>query len=122
MRSRGGVLPIAVIGLIVLMFTLAAFFLLEIGGSALNIWALGFLLLSEVILFGGLIGLRLNKTGHSEVFMKSGVTTALALYFAATLIGVLLSGFFGDNLGAFVLMELGVLALFAIITISILAF
>ena len=73
-------------------------------------------------MFGGLIGVRHTKAGHSTVFMSSGMTVTLALYFAVTLASVFLSGLFSGNLNAFILMELGIIALFAVITISILAF
>ena len=122
MRNKSVTLPISAIGVIVVLFTLAMYFLLDIERNALNRWALGFLLLSEVIMFGGLIALRRAAPVHSSVFVKSGVTAALSLYFATTINSVFLSGLFTNNLNAFILIELGILALFAIVTITILAF
>jgi len=121
MRSKTGVVAIGVIGIIVVAFSLTAFFLLNIERVAVNGWALAFLLLSELALFGGLIGLRFTGANHSKVFLESGVSVALSLYFASTLVSVLFAGAFRENLNTFILIELAVIALFAIITISIIA-
>ncbi|MCL2365821.1 MAG: hypothetical protein FWC75_02110 [Oscillospiraceae bacterium] len=121
MRSKSGVLPISLIGIIMVALTLVAFFLLDIERIAVHIWALAFLLLSEVVLFGGLIGLRFAGASHSSVFLRAGVSTSLVLYFVATLISALFAGFFRDRINSFILIELAIIAFFAIITISILA-
>jgi len=118
MRSKNGVMAIGVIGIIVIVFSIAAFFLLDIERIAVNSWALAFLLLSELTLFGGLIGLRFTGEYHSTVFLKSGVTTALSLYFIATLISALFAGSFRENLNIFILIELAIIAFVAIIIIS----
>ena len=119
MRSKNGVIAIGIIGLIVVIFTLAAFFLLDIEKISMNIFALAFLLLSEVVLCSGLIGLRFADENRSAVFLKAGVSTSLSLYFAATLITVLLAGNYIKKLNTFILIELAVIVLFAIVTISI---
>jgi len=119
MRSKNGVIAIGIIGLIVVIFTLAAFFLLDIEKISMNIFALAFLLLSEVVLCSGLIGLRFADENRSAVFLKAGVSTSLSLYFAATLITVFLAGNYIKKLNTFILIELAVIVLFAIVTISI---
>ena len=121
MQNRSGVVSIGIIGIIVIAFSLAVFFLLGIEKTAVNVWALAFLLLSETVLFGGLIGLRLVGVSHSMIFLKSGVTAALSLYFVVTLISVFFVGAFKENLNTFIIIELSIIALFAIITISIFA-
>ena len=121
MQIRNGVLPIGIIGIIVVAFSLAVFFLLGIEKTAVNVWALTFLLLSEIVLFGGLIGLRFTGANHSKVFLKSGVTVTLLLYFVATLISALFAGAFKENLNTFILIELAIIVLFAITIISIFA-
>jgi Zn-dependent protease with chaperone function len=55
------------------------------------------------------------------VFFKSGVTSVLLLYFLATVIVSIFAGRFRENLNTFILIELGIIALFAIATIAILA-
>ena len=119
MRNRNGVMPIGIIGIIVVAFSLAVFFLLDIEKSTLNLWALALLLLSEIVLFGGLIGLRFTGANHSKVFLNSGITVTLLLYFVATLISVLFAGAFMENLNTFFLIQLAIIALFVIITIFI---
>lgn len=122
MRNSNGVIRIGIIGLIVIVFSLAAFFLLDIERIPLHWWALTFLVLSEVVLFSGLVVMQFSGANHSRVFMKSGVTTTLSLYFVATLISVFLANSFQNNSNAFILLELFIIALFAIIIITILAF
>lgn len=121
MRIKNGVLSIGIVGLIVIAFSLAVFFLLDIEKNAVNIWALSFLLLSEAVLFGGLIGLRFAGGNHNAVFLRAGVTTTLSLYFAATLISVFFTGSFEDELKKFILLEIAIVALFLIAAISIIA-
>ena len=122
MKSRSSILPIGIIAAIVLALTLAAFFLLDIEKIAANIWALSFLLLSICALFGGLIGLRFTNPRHDGVFTRVGVTAALSLYFGATLISVFFAGLFKERLNTFIFIELAIIAFFAIIIVSILAF
>ena len=121
MRKNQSITAIAVVGSIVVLFTIIAFFLLGIERTSLNWLALMFLLLSEGVLFGGLIALRFAGAKHSRVFLTTGITTTLSLYFAVTLVSVLLAGFFGENLNGFILMELGIIALFAVIIVCVLA-
>ena len=121
MRNKNGIFSIGIIGLIVIVFSLAAFFLLDIEKISVHIWALTFLLLSEIVLFGGLIGLRFTGGNSSIVFLRSGISTALLLYFAATLVSVFFSGMFKEKLNTFILIELAIIVLFSIIIISILA-
>lgn len=121
MKNKNGVVPVAIIGVIAIAFSLVAFFLLNAERVAVHWWALAFLLLSEVIMFGGLIGLRHTTANHSSVFLKIGITTSLSLYFGITLVSVLLAGLFRDNLNVFILIELAIIALFAIVSISIFA-
>lgn len=122
MRVIRGVMSLAIVGFIIIVFSLAAFFLLDIEKIKLFGWALTFLLLSECVLFGGLIGLRFLGEKHSGVFLKAGTTSALLLYFIATLISVLCAGFFRERFNTFILMELAIIALFAIVTVSLLVF
>jgi peptidoglycan biosynthesis protein MviN/MurJ (putative lipid II flippase) len=79
------------------------------------------LLLSEFVLFGGLIGLRFTGVNHSKVFLKAGITVSLSLYFIAVLVSVLFAGGFRENLNIFILIELAIIVLFAVIAISIFA-
>jgi len=121
MKNRAGVLAVGIIGLIVIAFTVTAFFLLEIERVPVNWFAFAFLLLSEVAFFGGLIGLRLAGAKHSRVFLRAGVSTALSMYFGATLVSVLFAGMFSERLYTFILIQIAIVVLFSIITIAIIA-
>ena len=120
-RNKVGVISLGIIGTIIITFTLATFFLLGIERIAVNIWALAFLLLSETALFGGLIGLRFAGTDHSKLFLRAGISSALSLYFVATFVSVLFAGAFKERLNTFILIELAIISLFAIIIIAICA-
>ena len=120
-NNSSSVLPIVIIGLIVVGVTLAGFFLLNFGRTAVGAWALAFLLLAEVMLFGGLIVIRLKSAGHAPVFMKAGISTALVFYFFAAAINAFVSRFFTTNLNSYVFLQLATFAFFAIIIIALAA-
>ena len=122
MHKKGGALTIIVIGLIVLAVTAAVFFLLDIERSHLNLWALGFLVLSELILFIGLLALRSSKKIHSNIFLKAGANIALFIYFIVTLISIYFTNRFSERLNTFILIEVAIIALFLIVIILIGAF
>jgi len=115
-------MPISIIGLIVMVFSVATFFLLDVERVAVNTWALVFLLLSELVLFGGMIALRFSGANYSRFFQKTGITTTLTLYFVVTLISVFFAGSFRGSINVFILIELAIIAFFAIILISFIAF
>ena len=121
MNNKSGVLPILIVGLIVVGLTLAGFFLLNFDRTVVGVWALAFLLLSEVALFGGLIAVRLKSEGHAPVFMRAGVSVALVLYFLATLVIFFTSRLFSANVNAYIFLQLATVAFFAIIIVSLLA-
>jgi len=122
MQKGIGIKSLALIGILVIALTLAVFFLLEIATVTVNVSALVFLLLAEVVLFGGLIGIQFSGANHSRVFLASGLTGALLLYFVSTLILTFLAGLFRERANAYILIELGVVVLFAITAIAILSF
>ena len=122
MNNQSGIVPIGAVGIIIIAFTIGAFFLLGIERITINWVGLIFLLLSEIVLFFGLIGLRFSNLRHGNVFLKTGVTSALSLYFIFTLASMLLTRTLGDRINMFILIEIAVIVLFAVITIAILAF
>jgi len=119
MPTNTNTTSVALIGVIVIAFTLAVYFLLGIEMSGTNGYALAFLLLAELILFGGLIGVQFSGQNHSKVFLVSGFTGALLLYFFVTLILTFLAGWLKESEKLFILLELGALVLFAITAISL---
>jgi len=122
MNSKGSVLAIGAIGIVKIIFTITAFFLLDIEYTATNIWALLFLLQSEAILFAGLIYLRFTDERYNGIFLKAGLTTSLGLYFIATLLCSIFAGAFRDNLNWFILIQIAIISLFVIVTIALFAF
>ena len=118
-RNDSGFAAIGVIGAIVIAFTVGAFFLMNVERTALNVWALSFLLLSEVVLFAGMICLRYTRS--AAVFVRSGAVVVLWMYFFVTLATVLFARAFADHLNGFVLLQLGIVALFAISMVAIVA-
>ena len=119
MQGKNGVVSTGIIGVIIIAFSLAAFFLLNIEKTDLNKWALFFLLLSEITFFAGLILLRYSKAHFSNTFTISGITASLSLYFVFTLISLLFVSRFKEMLNTFILIEIALIALFAIIIIVI---
>ena len=122
MKNRNTVIPISIIGLIAAAFTLTAFFLLEIPKTPVNIWALVFLLFSETVLVLGIIMLRFSKARYSGAFLKAGITIVLTLYFFAALLCVFMAGGFSERLNTFILLELAVIAVTAVLIIAVLAY
>ena len=117
-----GVKSTGAIGALIVVFTIIAFFLLNIERDALHIWALSFLLLAEVALFSGLILIRFAGGGHSPVFLRSGVTTTLILYLAVTFASMLTVPWFKEHLNRFILMQLLFIVAATVIVIAMLMF
>jgi FlaA1/EpsC-like NDP-sugar epimerase len=122
MKSKSSMSIVGIIGGIIVAFTLAAFFLLDYDRVAVHWWALTFLLLSEVVLFSGLVGLKYADRTYNGFFYRSGIFTTLSLYLLATLIVALLVGFFRENVNIFILIHLAIITLFAIIILLLYSF
>jgi len=122
MQGKTGVIPAIIIGLIIIVITVAVFFVIEVEKTTLHYSALLFLLLSEFALFSGLVGLQFLGSKHSKVFMRSGITVTLILYFVVTLISIVFTNAFEGKNSSFVLLEVVIVAIFAIITVIIFAF
>jgi len=111
------------VGAIVIGFTLVAFFLLDFERLAIHWWALFFLLLSELVFFGGLISIPSMRGERNKVFLRAGLGTALFLYFAATAITVIsFTWFFSINLNHFILIQLAIVAFFGVVSVLMLSF
>ena len=122
MKNHDVIMPMGIITIIAFVLIIVAFFLLDIERISLNYWALAFLLLAQVAVFGLMVFARFSNVQYSGAFLKIGVASASFLYFLATIIGVFLVRFFTDNLNRFVLMHLVIIALFAIVVIFIFAY
>ena len=116
-------IKIGIVGAIVIAFTVALFALLDFYWLALHTWALAFLLVAEIVFFGGMIAMSFAERGHNRVFFRSGLSSALFLYLITTIFAVILFAWiFPLQVNVFVLIHLGLIALFAVITVLVLAF
>ena len=115
-------IKIGIVGAVVIAFTIALFALLDFYWLALHTWALTFLLAAEIVFFGGLIAISFFQQSHNKVFFRSGLTSALFLYLIATiLVANVFTWIFPLAINIFVLINLGIIALFAVILIAVLA-
>ena len=118
-RSIGALM---IIGVIVVAVTVGAFFLLNIEKIVLHTWSFSFLLLAEFVLCVGLILTKTLVGNHSGIFVRAGIPSALLLYFITVVICTFLTRCFQDNLNTFILLQLVVIAVFAIAIVLILTF
>jgi len=116
-----GTLATGIIGGIVIVFTVALFLLLNFERATVHWAAFGFLLLSEIILFGGLIGVRFAGDSFGKLFIRAGLSSTLFLYFVFTLISFVIAGLFEENLNLFIMLQITIVSLFVIIAIATLA-
>ncbi len=101
---------------------LAGFFLLGIEKTALNFWALGFLLFSITFsIFVSLAGDFLRST-RENVFNIVGVYSAIAIYHIAVIICTVFTPIFRENIGTFIFIQIAINVVFIIILIAIIGF
>jgi len=122
LNIKKSVFPMVLVGIILISFTVTAFLLLEFEKTVFNYCALAFLLLSEAVLFTGLVCLRFTGKNNNPVFLKTGMSAALVLYFLATLASVFIGGLLISNLNIFILIELAIIVLFSIAAIAVYSF
>ena len=117
MMRIGNRMPVLIIGAITVALTVAVFFLTGIDmESALNTLGLAFLLLSELILFGGLYAVLGQEP---SVLQRAGVISSLIIYFTATLISVLALCSIAVGRNTLIIVQLTIIAFFAIIIICV---
>jgi len=116
------ILPYILIFGIIIVFSLVAFLLLNIELSTINVWALIFILISEVVAFIILTYLRTSENSCNTIFIKSGITVSASLYCIATLVCSVLAIVFMSNLNLFILIQIALMSLFAIIMIIMFSF
>jgi len=110
-------IPIILIFAIIVIFTLTAFFLLNIELTTINIWALIFILVSEIAAFITFAYLRVSENCRNNIFLKSGTIVSVSLYFIASLIFNIIAIMFMNNMNIFILIQVALISLFAIIII-----
>lgn len=107
------------IGAIVIATTLAIFFLGEplSTKSRLEWLSLAFVILSEIALFTGTTILSAQVSPTSKIIMHSGMLSTLFIYWLATLVGVFFKDLFKDNLSGYIILQVIIIAITAIIII-----
>ena len=116
-------MKVGIIGAIVMLFTVALFALLSFEWLVLHTWSLVFTLLAQIVFFGGLVAISFFEQSHNKVFFRSGLTSALFLYLMATiLVTNVFTWMFPLSINIFVLINLGIIAFFAVILVAVLAF
>lgn len=122
MNRRSKVFSNISIGLIVIIITLVVFFVgfQKVEKTNLDYLALMFILLSEVALFIGLVILLTNEAPMSSIIIRSGVISTLSIYWLLTIIVYFIyKNTYKDSVGGFAAVQLILMALVAIITISL---
>ena len=126
-EKRNGA-PLAIIGIIVISFTIVAFVMFDIERVAVYFWALVFVLLAETALF---VGLHMSAiTGDYSVPGSSKIRTkarfpayphslSCILYLVATVVFSFFTESYKDRPGAFILINIGIIALCAIIVLAL---
>lgn len=122
MDKRSKVFSNISVGVIAIIITLVLFFVgfEKVEKNSLDYLALMFILVSEVALFAGLILLIINEAPMSSIIVRSGVISTLSIYWLLTIITYLVyKNAYKDSVGGFVSVQLILMALAAIISISL---
>ena len=114
MQDRTSGKSLALVSFILLAMAIVLFlFFADVEGILLRWLAFFFILLSGLVLVAGIFVLGFMDKNHNKVFLWSGVCSTLFIYFFATFgLGFVSSGF---RLGVFVVVNLVVVALTAIL-------
>ena len=116
------ILPLILIFSIIIVFTLVAFFLMSVELSAINVWALIFIVISELAAFSLFTYLRITKKSIDNVFLKSGTIMSVSIYLIATLTFGIIAIILMNNLNIFFLIQIAIISLFAIVMILLFSF
>ncbi len=111
-----------IICLIIATVTLVTFFVGFSKGerTSFDYTSLLFVMISEFALFAGLILLSINRTYMKTALIRSGIITTLSGYWIlTTLISLFLKRIFNDNLGSFITVQIIIMSITAIISITL---
>lgn len=121
MKTGTGKISILIIGIIVVAVSIVVFATRSISVIPVYQVAFGFLLLAEVVFFVGLIFSPSKEIGD-KIISVAGITAMSIIYLIATIILSLFAGFFMGNLKNFVVIEIVIVAICAVIGIVIVMF
>jgi hypothetical protein len=115
----------SLIALIVIITTLIVFLSVNAvhGRTAIDWYALVFVLISEAALFGSIFMISTGKSTMHNNLIKLGIVTTLFFYWVASVaISTLARGIFVNSIGGFVTIQIILCAIAAIITIILFMF
>lgn len=98
---------------------IVGFLLLDIEKVALVFWAFGSLLFSLVVSLLVMVILVVPKGDKERVFYTAGLSSLVWIYTTAVVISILFLKSFADRLNSFILLQIGINALFFITSIVI---
>ena len=120
MQNRAGNKSISVVNLILLAMAVGLFlFFVDIEMIILRVLALIFIVCAGVVLVAWPIFFAFAARNYSPVFLNAGVSSTLFLYFFATVILAFLVNVFGGNVGLYVVTNLVLIAVTAIVVIIV---
>lgn len=113
--------PILSIGFIVIATTLVIFFLGDsIFDKTILEWlSLAFVVLSEIALFAGITITSLQVSPTNKMLIRSGMISTLFIYWLITVVCALFKNLFNDNLSGYIVLQIIIIAITAIIIISL---
>ncbi len=122
MEKSSRIVFIGMVGVFAVIVTLSIFFLSGFERTVINGWALFFVLLSELSLFGGLAVLGNIKSRFSRTAAITGITAVLFLYLMVSVASCFFAELFHGDLNAFLTFEFTAIAAAAAVIALILVF
>jgi len=113
---------LSIIGAITIAVTLGIYLLLDFTKTPVNNMGISFALLAELALVCFIIGIGFMPKNPNKLFLRAGMIGALSLYLVATVILLIISGSFNENINLLWIFEIVALAAVLIIAILILLF
>ena len=110
------------VGIIVIAVTLGVYLLLEFTKTPANNIGISFVLFAELALFGFIIGMGFMSKKPNSLFLRAGIISGLSLYFIATVILLIISNIFSDNINDLWIFEIVIFAITLVIVIAIILF
>lgn len=110
----------AIIGLIVISITVAVFFLVTATPrESLDWWALSFVLLSELLVFGGLIYLTMSASVSGGHIILTGILSSLSIYWGISVALAVLRNMFADHQNTYIVVNIILIGFVLIISVML---
>ena len=120
MKKSFNYVPVILVGVLIILLTLAVFFLANIGPKDSLDWlGLTFVLFSELASFGFIVYYGQNFTGSSKNIYQSGILTVLLVYWIITVGFSFMKDEFDDYVHLYVLINILIFGITAMLAIMI---